>query len=82
MAIFPENRDYSMRWKFPLRATTTCWNCRAQFEIVFLDRDSERHPCSHCGTIHLFALPSAAESAPRAEPPRRRSRKKRRLPSA
>lgn len=45
-----------MKWNFPITRTVKCKNvkCAKEFDITLVDRNSERHPCPDCGTVHVF----------------------------
>jgi predicted RNA-binding Zn-ribbon protein involved in translation (DUF1610 family) len=52
-----------VRWNFPIRRTITCSSCGEQFELVLTSRNSERHPCPNCGTIHRFDFAAVEKKA-------------------
>jgi rRNA maturation endonuclease Nob1 len=43
-----------MTWNFPITKTIKCHKCGKEFDMVLVDRNSEKHLCPHCGNVPTF----------------------------
>jgi phage FluMu protein Com len=67
-----------MKWNFPITKAIRCQKCGKQFTITLRSKQSTKHPCPNCGTVHNFdfdavektILKEAKDAVRKAFPPR------------